>query len=254
MEAELLSCGYSRHSTPFSSKRIHSLPSYLFRLQIEGRGQALVNDIFIDLLPGSLLLFQPGEPYELNLYGAEVTGTDSADYYLYCSGPWIDRWWKRTKRQQHFHINLDDRIITLWRQMVFESRIMTPDSHELNSYLLQSLCLCLDRAIAETGEPFTITQMKRYIEEHASTPFKLEDVAQHVGLSVSRAVHLFREWSGTTIVRYALDIRLSMAVERMKHTPLKLEQIALDCGFNSYPYFHRAFKEKYGLTPALYRG
>ncbi|WP_127531160.1 AraC family transcriptional regulator [Paenibacillus kobensis] len=254
MNTELLSCGYSRHAAPIPTQKLTALTTYLLRLQTEGKGRALVGGKLIDVTPGSLLLFKPGDPYELRIDEQDLNGSFSADYYLFCRGDWLDQWWSRADRPSHARINPDDRIVTLWRQMVFENRSISHDSHELSGYLLQSLCLCLDRAIKESSEPFKITQMKRFIEEHAATPFRIEDVARHVGLSVSRAVHLFREGSGTTIVRYTLDVRLSMAVERMKHTPLKLEQVAYDCGFNSYPYFHRAFKEKYGLSPNQYRG
>lgn len=254
METVLLSCGYSRHKSAFAIKKNTPLTTYLFRLQTEGRGRALAGGRMVDMAPGSLLLCKPGDHYELQINENSEQIGESADYYLFCQGDWIDSWWSRAVRPTHVRIQLDDRLIALWRQMVFETRSMSLDSQELNGYLLQSLCLRFDRAIAETAEPYTVTRMKRYIEEHASSPFKLDQVAKHVGLSVSRAVHLFREGSGTTIARYALDVRLSMAVERMKHTPLKLEQIALDCGFNSYPYFHRAFKEKYGMSPNLYRG
>ncbi|GFN30868.1 AraC family transcriptional regulator [Paenibacillus xylaniclasticus] len=254
MNTELLSCGYSRHAAPMPTQKQAALTTYLFRLQTEGHGRALVEGNMIDVTPGSLLLFKPGDPYELRIEEQDLQGTVSADYYLFCRGDWLDQWWNRNERRNHVRINPDDRIVTLWRQMVFENRSMSHDSNELSGYLLQSLCLCLDRAIKESNEPYKITQMKRFIEEHAATPFRIDDVARHVGLSVSRAVHLFREGSGTTIIRYTLDVRLSMAVEKMKHTPLKLEQIAFDCGFNSYPYFHRAFKEKYGLSPNQFRG
>ena len=50
--------------------------------------------------------------------------------------------------------------------------------------------------------------------------FKLEDVAAHVGISVSRAVHLFKEAFGTTIMQYTMDVRLSMAKERIVFSPL----------------------------------
>ena len=40
--------------------------------------------------------------------------------------------------------------------------------------------------------------MLRFIEEHATIGFKVEEVATETGLSVSRAVHLFKETTGKT--------------------------------------------------------
>jgi AraC family transcriptional regulator of arabinose operon len=134
---------------------------------------------------------------------------------------------------------------------------MEDADQELLGYLLQALCLNLARAASETvslqGRPFTGTRMKRYIEAHASVTFKVEDVAAHVGLSVSRAIHLFKEYFGKTMIEYAQEVRLSSAVERMQYSAMTLEQIAESCGFGSYPYFHRVFKLKHGVSPKVYR-
>jgi AraC-like DNA-binding protein len=35
----------------------------------------------------------------------------------------------------------------------------------------------------------------------------------------------------------------------MKYTAMTLEHIVEDCGFGSYPYFHRVFHKKYDLAP-----
>jgi AraC family transcriptional regulator, arabinose operon regulatory protein len=123
--------------------------------------------------------------------------------------------------------------------------------------LLRALCLYLERSVNETvpsfNHPYTVTRMMRYIEEHATTAIKLEDVARHGGLSISRSVQLFKSNVGKTIIEYALEIRLTAATERMKYTTMTLEQIALDCGFGSYPYFHRVFQKKYRISPSAFR-
>ncbi|WP_373463279.1 helix-turn-helix domain-containing protein [Bacillus sp. SORGH_AS_0510] len=58
---------------------------------------------------------------------------------------------------------------------------------------------------------------------------------------------------GKTMIEYALEVRLSAALERMKYTTMTLEQIAEDCGFGSYPYFHRVFQKKFGIAPGVFR-
>ena len=84
---------------------------------------------------------------------------------------------------------------------------MEEENNELSGYLLQALCLYVERAATETvslqGRPFTGTRMKRFIEAQATATFKVDDVADHVGLSVSRAVHLFKEYFGKTMIQYA---------------------------------------------------
>ncbi|MFD0695058.1 AraC family transcriptional regulator [Paenibacillus sp. GCM10027628] len=260
METELLTCGYSYHMERFEVNSKSGLNSYLFRLQTEGSSVALVQGRFRQIEAGDLLLFKPGDPYELRI-SEQPEQPDgkiaSGDYYLFCKGSWVDRWWNRSAKATCNRIDLDARLISLWRQLILEKRRMEEEDRELSGYLLQALCLYLERAATETvslqGRPFTGTRMKRFIEAHATRAFKIEDVAAHVELSVSRAVHLFKECFGKTMMQYALEVRLTSAVERMHDSSMSLEQIALSCGFGSYPYFHRAFKLKFGISPKLFR-
>ncbi|MCD1260637.1 helix-turn-helix transcriptional regulator [Paenibacillus athensensis] len=261
METELLACGYSYHMEQFHVSSKGGLNFFLFRLQTEGEAEALIEGRMRPVAPGDLLMFPPGSPYELNIENHRESQPDgkiaSGDYYLFCRGTWVQTWWARSVKPNCCRIDLDPRLISLWRQLILEKRRMEDENPELSGYLLRSLCLYLERAATETfaaqGRPFTGTRMKRFIEAHATVTFKVEDVARHVGLSVSRAVHLFKEIFGKTMVQYALEVRLSSAIERMHYSSMSLEHIAESCGFGSYPYFHRVFKEKYGVTPKIYR-
>ncbi|NEW06260.1 AraC family transcriptional regulator [Paenibacillus sp. SYP-B3998] len=260
METEILTCGYSFHMDNFNFSAKNGLNTYLFRLQTEGSCEALVEGHIRLIEAGDLLLYKPGDPYELRIeeHPDQLHGKiASGDYYLFCKGAWVDAWWNRSPKAACNRIDLDARLISLWRQLILEKRRMEEENRELSGYLLQALCLYVERAATETvslqGRPFTGTRMKRFIEAHATVTFKIEDVAAHVGLSVSRAVHLFKECFGKTMVQYALEVRLTSAVERMHDSSMSLEQIALSCGFGSYPYFHRAFKVRFGLSPKLFR-
>ena len=96
-------------------------------------------------------------------------------------------------------------------------------------------------------------RIKHYIEENASYMFKLEDVATHVGISISRAVHLFKQTFGTSIMQYTLDVKLDMARERVIFSPLSLENVSETSGFANYTYFHRVFRARFGMSPKQFR-
>src|SRR5699024_12200241 len=112
-----------------------------------------------------------------------------------------------------------------------------------------SICLFIQQetvARFSQNRPFVVTEMMRYIEEHALESFMVEDVANSVDLSVSRSVHLFKEYTGKTMIEYAQHIRLTSALNQMKYTNLTLNHIAENCGFVNYPYFHRVLKNYMG--------
>lgn len=247
-------CGYSYHTQSYYSKHKSGFPGYLFRLQTEGSCQIIVKERTLDIKKGDLLLIPPGEPYEIIVQENHQSG----DYHLLCEGEWIDNWWNRVKKPTYSKIDLDEKLLSLWRFLIVEERRpSSEEDKELSEHLLPALCLYLERLINETytskSRPYAVTRMMRYIEEHATSAFKVEDVARHVDLSVSRAAHLFKSTVGKTMIEYALEIRMSAAIDRMKYTSMTLEQIAEDCGFGAYPYFHKLFKKKYGIPPSSYR-
>jgi len=247
-------CNYSYHTNGYYSQDKSGYPIYLFRLQTEGFCEVVVKGRKMKLEKGDLLLIKPGDHYELLI----KEGQNSGDYNLGCEGAWVDEWWSRSVKPDVSRIELDDKLLFLWRHIMIEKRRPSANQNEeLTGYLLQALCLSLERAVSETvpsfHHPYPVIRMMRYIEEHATNAFKVADVAQHAGLSLSRSVHLFKSSVGKTMIEYAQEIRLSVASERMKYTTITLEQIAEDCGFGTYPYFHRVFKKKYDMAPGAYR-
>jgi AraC family transcriptional regulator, arabinose operon regulatory protein len=81
----------------------------------------------------------------------------------------------------------------------------------------------------------------------------LEQVAMHVGLSVSRAVHLFKSVFDQSMMQHTIEVRLALARERILYSSFTLEQIAESCGYASYSYFHRMFRARFGISPKAYR-
>ena len=254
MDTYIRFCGYSYHTKGYYSQDTDALTGFLIRLQTEGSSEITLNNEKHTMKKGDLLFVIPGDYYELKIEEEEV----SADYHLSISGSWVEEWWNSSEKGRLSTIDIDERILSLWRHLTLEKRRpLSEQSDNLAAHLLKALCLTLERAVKETSSsitrPYVVTRMLRYIEEHATIGLRVEDVAKHAGLSVSRAVHLFKDITGKTIIEYAQDIRISAAIDQMKYTTMTLENIAENCGFSSYAYFHRVFKKKYGVSPGVYR-
>ncbi|WNS46787.1 AraC family transcriptional regulator [Paenibacillus sp. MMS20-IR301] len=255
VDVRLHACAYSFHTLPYKTS-FTPPPFFLFRLQVVGTCRALVNGKISLIQPGDLLIYEPGEPYHLTV--DEMDGKiESGDYYLLCEGAWIRQWWESRPRQTHQRIHLDAGMLSLWQQLSIEQHRIAQDSPELICHLLCALCLSLDRLAVESfsvedtpkRSNEMVMRMHHYINKHALSPLRVEDVAGYVGLSVSRAVHLFKELTGYTIIQYTQEIRLSNALERIRYTDFNLETIAGACGFGTYSYFHKVFKARYGTSP-----
>ncbi|RJX37157.1 helix-turn-helix domain-containing protein [Paenibacillus pinisoli] len=249
---------FSRHEEPFHQVYGSGLDTYIIRLQVEGICQALVHGEMREIRPGDLLLFQPGDIYDLRIGYLEGAPQPSGDYYVMSNGPGMREWWDQKKRPTLTKIAEDNRLKTVWYQIILEKRRLDGGNPNIASSLVWSLLMLIDRAIEESPEgqsplAFHALRMRQYIEEHAAEPLTLDQVAQHTGLSVSRAVHLFKAQFGVSIIGYAQQLRLSHAIKLLDHSPMSLEQIAAETGLGSYAYFHRLFRERYGISPGAYR-
>lgn len=248
-------CDYSYHNKSFSNSHVRGLKNYLLRLQTEGKSSIFLNGRWHCVKKGDLLLAKPGDHYEL----AVDSNTPSGDYYMYCNNIWMDQWWERTTCSSFVRIGLDSKLISLWNHLIVEIRrpALQQMDKELIRQLFQTLCLYLERTVQEASftshRPYVVTQMMHYIEEYAIYNFTISQVADHVGLSVSRASYLFKSTLGQSMIDYAMDIRLSASINQMMYTSMTLSKISENCGFGTYPYFHRVFKRKYGMSPGAYR-
>ncbi|PYE51774.1 helix-turn-helix transcriptional regulator [Paenibacillus barcinonensis] len=261
LSCQVLTAGFSFHRKPYSMVQLDGVKNYLMRLQTDGRCRARIDGSMSMVDAGDLLLFDPDEPYELridneyNPMGERLV--ESGDYHIFFNGSWVDEWWKRHKRPTRIKVELSESLLTLFRQLILEQRRLSNPYPEISSYYMRILCLEVDRLLSEhptnTKTNHVAYEIKNYIEENASSLFKLNDVATHLGISVSRGVHIFKETFGKSIMQYTLDVRLNMARERIIFSPMTLEQVAESSGFNNYTYFHRVFRSRFGMAPKEFR-
>ena len=109
---------------------------------------------------------------------------------------------------------------------------------------------------AETRQRAAQLQFQRalaYIEANLSDPgLTIETCAAAAGCSVSALSKAFRRQKNTSAAKYIRERRLSMARDLLR-SGAAVGEAGARCGFGSAETFHRAFKEKYGVTPGQLR-
>ncbi|WP_017473245.1 helix-turn-helix domain-containing protein [Amphibacillus jilinensis] len=250
---EIGHCGYSFHTDGYDETRKAGFDSFLIRLQTEGHAEVTIDTETYTIEQGDIIIVPAHHLYRLII----PSGVPSGDFHLFGKGDWLNHWWNHLTQPFHVKISNVDQITTLWRFLSIELRRPSAEQNqELIEHFFKSICLLIQQEmVAQTAlnRPFVVTRMMRYIEEHALGHFTIQHVADDVELSVSRAVHLFKEHTNQTMIGYAQKIRLAAAINQMNYTNMTLEHIAENCGFGNYPYFHRVFKKVYGEAPGRYR-
>ncbi len=96
-------------------------------------------------------------------------------------------------------------------------------------------------------------EAKAYVEEHYSdVRLDVNSVAEHLRVQPSYLSRVFKEFEGDKLTRYINRVRLAH-VKEMLSEDVKLEDVALRCGFGSQRTFLRIFKQYEGVTPTQYK-
>ncbi|MNR44608.1 Melibiose operon regulatory protein [compost metagenome] len=105
---------------------------------------------------------------------------------------------------------------------------------------------------AQKEEVFT--DILTYIANHLHDPMlTIDDIAQHVSLSVNYVRLIFKEHYQVSVSDYILESRIEKVKELLLETNWSIVEIAAQSGFQSKSHFFTAFKKATGLTPSQYR-
>jgi len=105
----------------------------------------------------------------------------------------------------------------------------------------------MDRASDDEND--LIKRILIHLQEHASEPITLSQVASAFGYSAGRFSHIFNECIGCSFTRYVNNLRCYKARRMLAESNLPLIDIATACGFSSMRTFHRVYKNFTGQTP-----
>ena len=99
----------------------------------------------------------------------------------------------------------------------------------------------------------TAREIVRYLDEHYREDITLDSLCRWFGYSKTRLNQLFREYTGTSVCRYLMDVRMENACRMLRGSGESIYSIAMETGFSSQNYFSRQFKKYIGCTPGEYR-
>lgn len=97
-----------------------------------------------------------------------------------------------------------------------------------------------------------ILSILRYIQNHYTT-VTLSDLAKRFNYDEAYLSRMIHAYTGTSFSQALIDLRLQQAAALLRSSDQSVADIMGQVGYSDKTHFYRAFRKKFGTTPAQYR-
>ncbi|HCE6868964.1 TPA: AraC family transcriptional regulator [Pseudomonas aeruginosa] len=106
-----------------------------------------------------------------------------------------------------------------------------------------------------TDNHFGPAYLKRalaFIDEHASQPLKLGDIANAACCSIRTLQRVFQNWHDISVMQHVREVRLQRVREALLEEggQASITEIAIQWGFSHLGQFAADYRKKYGELPS----
>lgn len=96
-------------------------------------------------------------------------------------------------------------------------------------------------------------KIKRYIENHISEEFSLENLCNDMNYSKNHIINMFSQKFKITPYQYYKQCKIKLAKEYLVNTKMTVKEISNALSFADQQYFSYSFKKETGYSPKKYR-
>lgn len=258
-EIKALSCDFSQDKAPLKGYN----DCFCLMLVKTGGVQFEVAKQSFDLYTGHILVDKPDYEYRMSATSAQCTVLNfSNDFYLRlldelqldCTGFFanqnaLTQLLKADPVVEYLHhqllqypylsqIELDGLVFELVGCMIKKATMKQADATD---YTPKKFHLPI------------IERAKEFIHQQFPNDFSLFELSSFACASPFHFSRLFKRYTSVSPHQYVLNVRLKHSEMLLKNTSKPIADIAYQCGFNNAEYFATAFKQKYGLSPSMYK-
>ena len=99
----------------------------------------------------------------------------------------------------------------------------------------------------------SINRASHYIATHLDETIDVKTLAGVANLSDFHFCRIFKAIKGEPPIAFIARIRIETAAQLLRYSSLTVEEIAYNIGYESPASLSKAFKNRYGISPTLYR-
>jgi len=148
-----------------------------------------------------------------------------------------------------------EQLQTTWR--------FSPQLSSAKCRAAETLLRMFGKYLEEAGKPYLrsepaprsplLRKIETFLTGCQDGQVSLKEVAASVNLSPCHFCAVFKKQTGVTFSRYRVRQRLAKACELLADPGRRISDAAFEAGFESIPYFNRAFRGQLGCSPTEYR-
>lgn len=246
-------------SASFIMPSMHAHTSYELYFLLSGTREYFIEDTFINVLPGDVVLIPPNTLHKTGGGGSDtcraLVGFRS-DYLSRYFTPEVTDRLQATFRKRHVRPEGKDaeKLIAIVNAL----RENQAAGEQRDSYLLLGELLylldTLPQPVADAYAPENYrSAVVKYVRENYRTIHGIEDTAKHFFLTKSHFCRSFKRETGIGFVEYLNKVKLNAASDLLIFSEKSVREITESVGYNSAPYFCSLFRKEYGMTPRAYR-
>jgi len=231
---------------------IHWHEYYEIEYIVSGHGTYVINNVEYSISPGSLFFVTPIDFASLVYAGEPITLIN-----ISFSESWIS---DRIVNSITSHGFIADYPEMLCAKILEELSSSQKYSSNYIRFALGCILIDVIRSVKSNNigakaskNDMVVSDMLTYIHAHFREDLTLLTLSEHIGLTPNYLSKIFNSYMGTTFKSYVVDLKLKYATALLTQTNTSVTDICYLCGFNSFSHFLRTFKNKYNVSPLIYR-
>ena len=119
--------------------------------------------------------------------------------------------------------------------------------HSILTNFLTMLLSC--KPITETKMPNWFKELLDYIKTQNVATLTYDDILTNSNVEKSYLWKMFKKYLNISPTEYINILKLEKACELIMDNTMSMTEVAFEVGYNSYSYFVRQFKNRYGYAP-----
>lgn len=236
---------------------------------LEGEGLYHLDDEYIPVRTGDVLIFNPGTRHESIIDDSE---TGRVEFFFgftdvkFCGMRPNHIELKDGGNVLHTKGKTQRTIFRICEEMVKENQTRMPGRYfMLKSFLVQLLLsivreqtgqveLAEGKAFDYAGKKDTAEKIADYLEEHYADMISLDQIAENMYLSPFYISKIFKSEIGESPIHYLIRVRMEKAKAILESgSSLSIAEIAERVGYEDAYHFSKLFKKAYGVSPSKMR-